>query len=449
MLRKFRRIDDFTHRLTQPLALEDGRPPRILTTTLYVLSTFTIVALIWGALTSVREVTLASGQIIPRGQVNNIQHLEGGILSKINVREGDHVKAGEVLFKLDATQPQANYDIYRNQLVNALAQEARLIAEQTESSEIKFPEELNKLGDAVAVQDVMLDQQKQFERRAGSLAAQIALLKSKMVQLRTEIGGLVEEQEGRTRQVAFLVDEITGLKELFDRGHAPKTRLLALEREKAALEGQIGRSKADQAKAENGINEADLQIRQLRQQFFEQAIKDLVDVRSKISDLREKVTVSRDVLRRLDVFAPTTGTVQNMKVFTVGAVIRSGEPLIDVVPDNDELIVQAQFSPSDIDSFRIGSQAEIRFSSFHNRSLPMIPGTVRSISRDRLIDEATKQPYYLVIVAVNQSVLPSELTGKVMPGLPIESIVPTTERTVVEYLVQPLMSTLRKTMRER
>jgi HlyD family type I secretion membrane fusion protein len=165
--------------------------------------------------------------------------------------------------------------------------------------------------------------------------------------------------------------------------------------------------------------------------------------------LREKVTVSRDVLRRLDVFAPVTGTVQNMKVFTVGAVIRSGEPLIDVVPENDELIVQAQFSPSDIDSFQIGSQAEIRFSSFHNRSLPMIPGTVRSISRDRLIDEATKQPYYLVIVAVNQSALPSELTGKVMPGLPIEIIIPTTQRTVVEYLVQPLMSTLRKTMRER
>lgn len=403
----------------------------------------------WAATAPLGSAAIGSGVIAAETNRKTVQHFEGGILSKINVREGDHVNAGDVLFKLDATQPQANYDIYRNQLVNALAQEARLIAEQTESSEIKFPEELNKLGDAVAVQDVMLDQQKQFERRAGSLAAQIALLKSKMVQLRTEIGGLVEEQEGRTRQVAFLVDEITGLKELFDRGHAPKTRLLALEREKAALEGQIGRSKADQAKAENGINEADLQIRQLRQQFFEQAIKDLVDVRSKISDLREKVTVSRDVLRRLDVFAPTTGTVQNMKVFTVGAVIRSGEPLIDVVPDNDELIVQAQFSPSDIDSFRIGSQAEIRFSSFHNRSLPMIPGTVRSISRDRLIDEATKQPYYLVIVAVNQSVLPSELTGKVMPGLPIEIIVPTTERTVVEYLVQPLMSTLRKTMRER
>ena len=403
----------------------------------------------WAATAPLGSAAIGSGVIAAETNRKTVQHFEGGILSKINVREGDHVKAGEVLFKLDATQPQANYDIYRNQLVNALAQEARLIAEQTESPHIKFPEELGKLGDSVAVQDVMLDQQKQFERRAGSLAAQIALLKSKMVQLRTEISGLVEEQEGRTRQVAFLVDEITGLKELFDRGHAPKTRLLALEREKAALEGQIGRSKADQAKAENGINEADLQIRQLRQQFFEQAIKDLVDVRSKISDLREKVTVSRDVLRRLDVFAPVTGTVQNMKVFTVGAVIRSGEPLIDVVPENDELIVQAQFSPSDIDSFQIGSQAEIRFSSFHNRSLPMIPGTVRSISRDRLIDEATKQPYYLVIVAVNQSALPSELTGKVMPGLPIEIIIPTTQRTVVEYLVQPLMSTLRKTMRER
>lgn len=403
----------------------------------------------WAATAPLGSAAIGSGIIAAETNRKTVQHFEGGIISKINVREGDHVKAGDVLFRLDSTQPQANYEIYRNQLVNALAQEARLVAEQTESPEIEFPDELHKLADEKIVQDIILDQQKQFERRSGSLAAQIALLKSKMIQLRTEIKGLVEEQEGRTRQVAFLVDEISGLQELYNRGHAPKTRLLALEREKAALEGQIGRSKADQAKAENGIAEADLQIRQLRQQFFEQAIKDLVDVRSKISDLREKVVVSRDVLRRLDIFSPTTGTVQNLKVFTVGAVIRSGEALIDVVPDNDELIVQAQFAPSDIDSFQIGSQGEIRFSSFHNRSLPMIPGTVRSISRDRLIDEATKQPYYLVILAVNQGSLPSELEGKVMPGLPIEVIIPTTQRTVVEYLVQPLMSTLRKTMRER
>ena len=403
----------------------------------------------WAATAPLGSAAIGSGVIAAESNRKTIQHFEGGIISKINVREGDHVNAGDVLFNLDATQPQATHDIYRNQLVNALAQEARLAAEQSESPQIKFPDELTKLADDQLVQAIVLDQQRQFERRGSSLAAQIDLLKSRMIQLRTEIGGLVEEQAGRNRQVAFLVDEISGLKDLFERGHAPKTRLLALEREKAALEGQIGRSKADQAKAENGITEADLQIRQLRQQFFEQAIKDLVEVRSKVADLREKVTVSRDVLRRLAVFSPTTGTVQNLKVFTVGAVIRSGEPLIDVVPDNDELIVQAQFSPSDVDSFHIGSQAEIRFSSFHNRSLPMIPGTIRSVSRDRLMDEATKQPYYLVIVAVNQSSLPNELMGKVMPGLPIEIVVPITQRTVAEYLVQPLMTTLRRTMRER
>lgn len=403
----------------------------------------------WAATAPLGSAAMGSGVIAPISNRKTIQHFEGGILRKINVHEGDHVNAGDVLFQLDSTQPQANYDIYRNQWVSALAQEARLVAEQNEQPKITFPEELTRLKDDPAVQAVMLDQQRQFERRGSSLAAQIDLHKSKMIQLRTEIGGLKEEQAGRERQVGFLDDEISGLRELFERGNAAKTKLLALERERASLDGQIGRSKADQAKAENGITEADLQIKGLRQQFFEQAIKDLVDTRSKIADLREKVGVSRDVLKRLDVISPTTGVVQNMKVFTLGAVIKSGEPLIDVVPDNDELVVQAQFSPSDIDSFHVGSQAEVRFSSFHNRTLPMIPGTIRSISQDRLMDEATKQPYYQVILVVNPNSLPSELVGKVMPGLPIEVIVPVAERTVAEYLVQPLMTTLRHSMRER
>lgn len=270
-----------------------------------------------------------------------------------------------------------------------------------------------------------------------------------MEQLRNEIVGLDRERAGKQKQVDFLDDEITGLRQLFEKGLTPKARLLALERERSALEGQIGRSIADRAKAETGIGEAELQIKQIQQKFFEEVSKDIGEVRTKIADLRERYAVARDVLRRLDIIAPTSGTVQNLRVFTVGAVIRPGEPLIDIVPAEDKLIVHAHFSPQHADSVRPEMMAEVRFPSFHLRNLPMIPGKVRSISRDRLVDEATKEPYFLAIVQVTESDLPQELRGRLTPGLPAEVIVPTGERTVLEYLVEPLTATLRKTMREQ
>jgi HlyD family secretion protein/S-layer protein transport system membrane fusion protein len=403
----------------------------------------------WAATAPLGSAAIGSGVVVAETNKKTVQHFEGGIVASIHVREGDRVKAGDVLFKLDPTQPQANYDIHRNQLTNFVAQEARLIAERENLPAVVFPEEWRNQRDDPTVERAVTDQNRQFQERRASLEGQIDLQRSRIIQMRTEISGLKREQAGREQQVGFLVDEIAGLRQLFEKGLAPKTRLLALEREKAALEGQIGRSLADQAKAENGIAEAELQIRQLRQNYFEQVVKELVDVRAKIADLRERITVARDVLRRLDVISPVTGTVQGLQVFTVGAVIRPGQPLVDVVPEDDNLIIQAQFSPMDSESLQPGREGEVRFVSFVNRTLPIIPGTIRSVSRDRLVDEATKQSYYLAVVVVNQKDLPEELKGRLTSGLPAEVMISTTERTVVEYLVQPLMATLRKTMRER
>lgn len=411
----------------------------------------------WAATAPLGSAVIGMGTVVGETNKKTVQHFEGGIIAKINVREGDHVKAGDVLFTLDSVQPQATYDIYRNQLLNALAQEARLVAEQQDLPEIKFPEEWSKTPDDPFIKGAMADQLRQFKDRRGSLEGQIGLLRSQMVTLRTEIDGLLKEQAGKQRQVAFLDDEISTVSTLLKSGLALKPRLSALERERASIEGQIGRAVADQAKAENNINEAELKIGQLKQQFFEQAIKDLVEIRTKLSDLRERTIVARDVLRRLDVVSPVTGTVQGLQVFTIGAVVRAGQPLVDVVPDDDKLVIQAQFLPSDashlVDSTSGGSPAgvpaEVRFTSIHNRVLPMIPGTIRSVSRDRLVDEAKKEPYYLAVVVVDQKHLPPELKGRLMPGLPAEVIVPTSERTVVQYLAQPLMNTLRRTMREK
>jgi len=217
-----------------------------------------------------------------------------------------------------------------------------------------------------------------------------------------------------------------------------------MERERERLEGSIGEAIASIAKYNGEVGEFNIQIQQLEQRFQEDVAKSLVDVREKLSDLRQKVVVAKDVLRRIDVLAPVSGTVQNLKVFTLGQVIRGGEPLLDIVPENEHLIVEVQFSPNDIDGVLIGQQAEVRFSAFHSRNIPLIQGRLESVSRDRLTDETTKQPYYRGIVGLDALDIPEEWRSRVKAGMPAEVIVATGERTVLSYVMSPLTSTLRK-----
>ena len=404
----------------------------------------------WAATAPLDSAVVAGGLVTSATNRKTVQHFEGGIISEIRVVEGAHVHQGDVLFVLDPTQAKAGVEIILNQLHQNLAREARLLAEVSGAKEIAFPEELTKgVGGDSSLSQVLADQRRQFDERRGSLEGQIAILRSRRDQLRTEIEGIDRERESMTQQVAFLEDELTGLRHLFEKGLQPKSRLLSLEREKARLDGSIGRSIAERAKAEAGIGEAELQIQQLRQRQQEDIGKELVEVREKINDLRQRLPVARDVFRRLEVKAPTDGAVQNLRVFTPRAVIRAGEPLLDIVPANDDLVVQAHVSPLDVNNVTEGARAEVRFPSFKSRALPMIFGKVLNVSKDRLMDEASKQPYFLAQIKVDVLDIPAEYRSKLTPGLNVEIIMPTGERTVLAYLVEPLRETLRKTFREK
>jgi len=182
---------------------------------------------------------------------------------------------------------------------------------------------------------------------------------------------------------------------------------------------------------------------------LEQVSRDLVDTREKLRDLRNKFVVAQDVMRRLDIFAPINGRVQNLKVYTIGAVVRAGEPLLEIAPDRDKLIVQAHVSPLDIKMVAPGNSAEVRFPAFHERSLPIIPATVVSLSQDRLMDEANKQPYYLALIDVPDENLPPQYRGKLSVGMNAEVIIPTRERTTLDYLIEPLTARMRTVFREK
>ena len=414
----------------------------------YALIIFTFVILGgWSALAKLDSAITAPGIIAAETNRKSVQHLEGGIIKEILVREGQHVEAGQALFRLEPIQAQAGLDVQQNQVDALMAQEARLIAERDRLPDIVWPAALQTRSDRPTVQQAIADQSKQFNDRRSSLRGQIELLQSKIGQYNTEIKGLEVEREATKGQLGYIVQELTDLQSLLSKGLVQKSRVLALQREQSRLEGVIGRSVADQAKAENGIGEAKLQMEQVQHKTDEEVAQSILEVRQKLNDVREKMNVAQDVLRRLDVNAPVTGTVQNLKVFTVGGVVRAGEILLEVAPDHDALIVQAHVSPQDIDRMRAGMQAEVRFSAFKGNVLPIILGRVASVSRDRLIDEASHQPYFLAQVMVDD--IPQVVREEIVAGMPADLVFPTGERTVLNYLVRPLQNRMVGAFRER
>jgi HlyD family type I secretion membrane fusion protein len=401
----------------------------------------------WSAFAKLDSAVTAPGTIAEESSRKSIQHFEGGIIKEILVREGQHVSAGQLLFRLDPTAAQASVEAQQRQLEALMAQEARLIAERDRLPAIPWPDELKAKRDLPTVAQAIADQSKQFVDRQSSLNGQVSIMHSRISQLRTEIQGMQLEREATKKQLQYILQELTDLEYLLKENLVQKSRVLALDREKSRLEGVIGRSVADEAKAETTIGEAELQISQVQHKFDEEVASAISDTRVKINDAREKIRVAQDVFHRLEVKAPVSGTVQNLKVFTVGGVIKPGEVLLEEVPDQDALIVQAHISPHDMDRMRPGMRAEVRFTSFKSSILPIILGRVESVSRDRLVDEATRQPYFLAQVVVDK--IPDELRDQLVAGMPADLVFATGERTVLNYLVRPLQDRMSGAFRER
>jgi HlyD family secretion protein len=411
----------------------------------YILILLTFgVAGAWAVVAKIDRAVAAPGIVAIETNRKTVQHLEGGIVRDILVKEGEAVDQGATLFRLENVEAKANYETIENQLHSLLATEARLVAERDQQTEIRWPAEISSSRGGVIDDHIIADQVAEFNKRRLSLQAQIAVLNSRIEQLGDEIRGTQLQKQSAEGQIDFINKELIGLRELNEKKLIPITRLYAMERERERLQGSIGEAIATVAKSNAEIGENKIQVQQLRGKFQEEVANSLVDIREKLSDVRQKLAVNKDVLRRVEVVAPVGGTVQNLKVFTVGQVIRGGEPLLDIVPSNDQLIVEVQFSPSDIDGVFVGQEAEVRFPAFRSRLIPLILGRLESVSRDRLEDETSKQPYYRGIVGLDNTEIPEELRSRIRAGMPAEVIVAAGERTVLSYLVAPLASTLRK-----
>jgi HlyD family secretion protein len=402
----------------------------------------------WAAFAMLSSAVVAPAFVETETNSKVVQHLEGGIIGEILVTENQRVEAGQVVLRLSGVQAKAQLAMTDNQLLAMRVQEARLVAERDQLKEIDLPPDIRSQMDDPVVKHAVADETATFLDRQRSLQAQISINESRIEGFKTQIQGLIVEENSAKAQVGYIRQELVGLRQLLAQQLVPVSRVLALEREEARLNGLIGHAISDQARSQNSIGEAELNIQGLLRKFQEETANNIVTVRQKIAELDEKEKVANDILQRVDIRSPVSGEVQALKVYSVGQVIRPGEPLMQVVPDNDQLVVNAHFAAVDIDRVHRASKVEVRFPSFHARTTPTILGTLASISADRLTDEATHQPYFLGVVSVNKLDIPDDLRERLRAGMPAEVIAPLAERSVLSYLLSPLKEAWHTSLRE-
>lgn len=403
----------------------------------------------WAAVIRLDRAVISPGVIVTEGSRKVVQHFEGGMIQAILVKDGQTVHAGDVLLRVDPVQSQASADLFRSQLDAALVLEARLRAEQDQADDLRLPAEIAARRGEPALARMIADQTGEMAERRKTLQGQLALIEAKVTQLRTEISGLAVEKSSVEQQVGFIRQELEGLRSLHEKNLIPLSRLLGMERERTRLEGVIGRSVAERAKAENAISEAGLQVTQLKQKLQEAITAQLLETRQKIGELREKLVVAQDVFRRHEIRASHEGVIQGLKVYAIGQVIRSGEPLMEIVPTTDRLVIDVQFSPNDLETVHAGMRAEIKFPTFQARRTPAVFGTLTTVSRDRLVDDGTKQPYFAGTVEIDEHQLPSEVRHRLLAGLPAEVVVSAGERTALEYMFAPFFDAMGRAFHER
>ena len=372
-----------------------------------------------------------------------VEFKTGGVVERIAVREGDEVTDQQLLIKLDPTEQRANFEAVREKLNSALARRARLVAEREGADSIDFPRELTELAENGSAQarQVMATARSQFRERRQSLQGQISIQREKIAQLKDKIAGLRAQRSSNERQVEIMTNELSDLRELYEQGYYPRTRILQMERELAQLDGQIGSTSAQIAQAQNAISEARLQIEQIRQEFNEKVSQALSETQDEIGEVRQRLVVAAQKLERTAIRAPQQGVVQNMTAHTVGGVVQAGAEIMQVIPVQDRLIIEAEVVPNDIDIVSAGQEAEVRLSALSGPTTPTLVGNVTQVSADRIVQEnegGQSRSFYKARVEIPPEELQKLGKQKLQAGMPAETLINTGEQTVLQYLVRPI-----------
>ncbi len=402
----------------------------------------------WAAIFKIKGAVIASGVVMVEGKPKTLQHLDGGIVGEILVHNGDVVKKGQVVIRLDPTAMDANRTIVEKRLFEAQARVDRLRAEWDDAKVIPWSKILVDARARADVAEIMTGQQKLFEARKKSMSGQVAQLRQRIEQSREQIQGLNDLIGSKRAQLALIGEELDGLRTLLVKGYVPKTRVLALEREEARIGGDISTHRSDISRTHSAIGETEIQILQIKKDEIAEILTELRQVESERSDLNEQLTTASDQFERIDITSPVAGIVHDMSVTTLGGVITPGQPIMQIIPVNDRLIIEARIQPIDIDQVYIGQPARINLSAFSQRTTPQLDGFVINTSADSLIDQVTGAPYYSVRIEIPPAEREKLGDLTLIPGMPAESFIQTDERTVLNYLLKPFTEQLGRSFRE-
>lgn len=406
----------------------------------------------WAAVAPLSSAAHAPGVVAVENYRKTVQHLEGGIVRGIEVRDGEAVEKDQVLITLDGTQMRAQLEVLRGQYYFALAREARLLAQRDGLAEVRFPELLLASAREDRVREAMQLQSQTFSARRAAHDNEAALYAEQVRQLEAKSRGLAVQRTSRERLVSSYASELKDFEELLEEGYTDKQRVRELERNLSQAEGELGQVVSELAAARLQVSETKLKILQLEKNMQREVAAELAEVQAGLYELREQlqsleVTVARTLIR-----APQSGVVLDLAVHTLGAVIQPGQKLMDIVPRGERLIVEAHVAPIDIDRVYEGQTAEIRFSAFKMRDTPRIEGKVQTLSADRLMDagDQAKTPYYLARIEITQQGLGDLAQSKLdlVAGMPAEVLINTGERTLLDYLVDPLRNTVARSFIE-
>ncbi|MCA2409154.1 HlyD family type I secretion periplasmic adaptor subunit [Rhizobium leguminosarum bv. viciae 248] len=402
----------------------------------------------WAATTELSSAVIGEGVIVVDGDVKKVQHLTGGIVSELLVSENDHVTAGQVLIRLDGTTTRANLSIVESTLAQLYARRARLKAERIGADSFEVEENIRDLTSSTSAEKLLDGEQKLFDSRRTALIGMKSQLASRKDQLGEQVKGLVVQINATNDALALIEQELEGIDTLYKKGLVTLQRLNTLKRARADLQGNSGQEIAAKAEAEGKAIEIDRQSIQLDEDRRSEIAKDLTDVEAQIAEYEERRGTAVDQLHRLDITAPLTGRVHELSVHTVNGVIDPGQTLMLVVPENNELTVQAKVATRDIDQVHVGQSVDVRFSAFDQRTTPDVAGEITSIAPDIVKDERTGISYYPLRVKPKAESIAKLKTIKLYPGMPAEVFIKIGDRTVISYLTKPLTDQMQHVFRQ-
>jgi len=397
----------------------------------------------WAAQAKLSGAIIAQGRVAVKKQVKEIQHRDGGIVGEIRVANGDSVKAGDVLIRLDETQTKAELGVVRSQLSELQGRHARLRAERDGSPRIDFEPGFEEAAETASI---AAGEWRLFTDNRATREARCDQLKSQIEQFQEQVRGLEAQQASNAAERRMIVEDLDRLGPLVSKKLIESSKTRSLERDLAKADGLKGEIEANIARVKGQISEARLKIIELDQQVRTDAQRELREVEARIAELQERMIAASDRLSRMDLRAPISGIVNDLKIHTINGVIAPGETVMTIVPEDEDLVVEARLAPTDIDQVLSGQDAKLRFTSFNQRTTPQIDGKVDVIGAAATLDPATGQTYYLSTITISDG---SALGGNhLVPGMPVEVFLRTSERSALSYLVKPFTDQMMRSLRE-